>query len=490
MLAGVGFAWDIHPHPLRALRAPPFLYRLQAGATILGLLSYGFTDYWVHVDSNRVDWELSWSAPSFHQKLWTFEAVRLDANKFETNTYSHPAAGTMMYLGARGAGLEAGEAFLFSAGGSLLWEYVGEYREKVSLNDLVFTPQGGLAFGEALHQLGLFFERGEDNPVNEVLSFAFSPFRFLRRRLEGWRALRARALDDRGLPADAWHRFDVTLGVGAETGQAGLRLPEARIGVNTEILDIPAYDRPGEVTRSLHPGAVTGIRLFGGVGDHGVEQLDFVTRVLLGGVYDQKIVTDGRGGRHGHAFFVGPSTAFNYALHHPTGMEPDKLGITNALGLTADLTLHHGKARARASMEAYGDFAAVHSMAASAYIGARGDQGLKTALAEKRYYFALGATVRPTVSLSYRHFELGGQLTYDFFESIEGLDHFQERVTNDLHVRDQRKGERAWLVFALPRGNARLAWLEVEHLDRTGRMGPFRVGYESMNVRGGIMFRF
>ncbi|MDI1479202.1 DUF3943 domain-containing protein [Polyangium sp. y55x31] len=490
VLAGAGFSWDLDPHPWRTLREPRFRYRLEAGATIVGLMSYGLADYWVHMSDNSVDWELSWSTPSFYKKVWTLEAVRFDTNKFETNTYSHPAAGTMTYLAARGAGLSAGESFLFSFTGSLLWEYLGEYREKVSLNDLVLTPQGGFSVGESLHQLGLFFERGADNTANNVLSLVFSPFRYLHRRLDHWHVARAKSLDDLGLPADAWHRFDVLVGVSAETGQDGLRLSQRRIGVSTEIIDVPEFDHPGEVTKNLDPGDVTSIRLVGSVDDQGVEQLDFITRVLLGGVYDQNIVSDGRGGQRGYAIFAGPSTAFNYAKHRQEGLEEDKLGVANALGLTVDLTLHHGKARARASVDAYGDFGAVHSQAASAYIAARGGDGLKTVVADKRYYFALGATVRPTLSLSYRRFELGAQLTYDFFESIEGLDRYQERVSNDLHLRDRRSGERVWLSYTLPSDKQRLAWVEVEHLDRWGKMGSFRVSHESTNLRAGIAFRF
>ncbi|HVK63078.1 MAG TPA: DUF3943 domain-containing protein [Polyangium sp.] len=490
VLAGAGFSWEIDPHPWRVIRAPPFRHRLVAGATILALMSYGLADYWGHMSANSVDWELSWSAPSFYKKTWSLEAVRFDTNKFETNAYAHPAAGTMTYLAARGAGLGAGESFLFSCAGSILWEYFGEYREKVSLNDLVLTPQGGFAVGEPLHQLGLFFERGEDNVANNVLAFLFSPFRYLHRRIEPGHVARAQVRDDFGLPADTWHRFDVLVGVSAEAGRDGLRFSQRRIGVSTEILDVPAYDHPGVITKRLDAGDVTSLRLVGSVDDQGVEQLDFVTRVLLGGVYEQKIVPDGRGGRRGYAIFAGPSTGFTYAKHRQEGMEEDKLGVANALGATVDLTLHHGNTRARASVDVYGDFGAVHSMAASAYIEGRGDTGLKTVVADKRYYFAVGGTVRPTLSLAYRRFELGAQLTYDFFESIEGLDRYQERVTNDVHLRDRRSGERVWLSYELPGDKPPLAWVEVEHLDRWGRMGAFRASYESTKLRAGIAFRF
>ncbi|MRG96683.1 hypothetical protein [Polyangium spumosum] len=57
-------------------------------------------------------------------------------------------------------------------------------------------------------------------------------------------------------------------------------------------------------------------------------------------------------------------------------------------------------------------------------------------------------------------------------------------------LQDQRHGQRAWLSYTLPSDKLRLAWIEVEHLDRRGRIGPVRAGRASTDVRAGIAFRF
>lgn len=488
---GIGFSWDLDPHPERFFTDRRFTLRVLPAAEIALMLGYGFRDYWINKDVNSLDWELSWSGTSFRKKLWTFEAVRFDTNKYETNTVAHPATGLVTYLAARGSGLGVGEAYVYALGGSIVWEVLGEYREKVSLNDLIFTPWGGPTIGEPLHQLGLFFERGADNIVNQTLSFAASPFRFVHRHVGRWFVTRAKSLDDLGFPADVWHRFDLLFGVSAQTGKDGLRLSDRRVGVSTEIIDVAEYDHPGEVLRSLPAGAVTSIRLVGSFDDRGLHQFDFVTRLLLGGVYEQDITRDARGGLSGHAIFIGPSTAFNYATHYYERGQPiDKIASTHVLGITIDGTLYRGKTRARLGADVYGDFSAVHSFAIDEWRKTNETQGIKNVVAEKDYYFAGGITLRPTLSIVHRRLELGAQLQEDFFESIEGIDRYQERVTNDFHLSDRRSGQRVWLSYTLPGDRLRLTWIELERLYRSGSIGVVRVAREATDVRVGFSLRF
>jgi hypothetical protein len=490
MVPTIGFSFEFSAHPERLLREPRVSYRLLATAENLALVGYGFASYWIHKKDNAVDWELTWSAPSFREKLWTFEAVRLDTNTFETNAIWHPAAGVSTYLAARGSRLGVGESLAFAVASSAIWEFFAEYREKVSINDLLFTPLAGPTIGEPLHQMGLFFERGEDNLLTRLLSVGFSPFRFLNRYLLGWVPMRARTIDSLGFPSDIWHRFDLFAGVSTEIGQSGLRLSERYIGAQTEIIDLPTYDEPGVVTGSLRAGAITSMRFSGLLDDRGIHQSDFVSRAMLGGVYAQSIDRDDENGLSGYALFAGLSTAFNYATHTYDARADDRLGVVNALGGTFDATIYQGRLRARIGIEAYADFAAVNSMAIDDYLDRYGNDGLKTVLKKQQYYFALGTTIRPTVSVSYRGIELGGQVTQDFFESIEGLDRFQERIKYDVHLSDQRTMQRYWLSFALPGDGTKHARFELEQQARRGDMGDISASRQGLNLRGCLSVRF
>jgi hypothetical protein len=69
--------------------------------------------------------------------------------------------------------------------GSLLWEYAGEFREQVSINDMIFTTMGGALLGEGLRHSSLFLE--EILPAGPIRFFfitLFDPMRIFNRALD------------------------------------------------------------------------------------------------------------------------------------------------------------------------------------------------------------------------------------------------------------------------------------------------------------------
>ena len=96
--------------------------------------------YWTNQDLNQRDWELRWDWPSWRRKLVTFDAVRFDSNDFTTNGVNHMFSGGVYYLTGRTNNLGMAESFVLGAAASTVWEYVIEYKELVSANDLIFTP--------------------------------------------------------------------------------------------------------------------------------------------------------------------------------------------------------------------------------------------------------------------------------------------------------------------------------------------------------------
>src|SRR5204862_4451748 len=115
--------------------------------------------------------------------------------------------GVLIYMIGRGNGRTLPSSMLLTAGESVAWEYLAEYREKPSINDMVNNPFGGMAVGEPFFQLSEFFSRGRDNFINPTLAALFSPIS----AVNGWadhRRLRpAPDTDPLGLPRDVWHRF-------------------------------------------------------------------------------------------------------------------------------------------------------------------------------------------------------------------------------------------------------------------------------------------
>ena len=115
-----------------------------------------------------------------------------DPDKFTTNQLSHPQQGGLYYGAARSNGWNLWQSALFTAYGSLTWEYFGE-TSRPSTNDLITTTLGGISSGEASFRLSdLVFDNtatGFRRVLHEVLGIAVSPGRVFQRLLSGdaWR---------------------------------------------------------------------------------------------------------------------------------------------------------------------------------------------------------------------------------------------------------------------------------------------------------------
>ena len=88
----------------------------------------------------------------------------LDVDSFSGNMFTHPYSGALFYGFARSAGHGFEGSFLYTAFGSVVWEYAGE-TGPASINDLIMTSIGGSFLGEALFRMGnLLLRAGGDDP--------------------------------------------------------------------------------------------------------------------------------------------------------------------------------------------------------------------------------------------------------------------------------------------------------------------------------------
>lgn len=101
----------------------------------------------------------------------------LDSDQYSINQFLHPYGGSMYYGFARSAGLNFWESFLYSVGGSFLWEIAGETTNP-SLNDMVMTPIGGTFLGEPFFRMAnLLLEDSDGKPGfwRELAAAVISP---------------------------------------------------------------------------------------------------------------------------------------------------------------------------------------------------------------------------------------------------------------------------------------------------------------------------
>ena len=229
--------------------------------------------YWSNANFNQADWDLRWDWPSWRRKIVTFDALRFDSNDFGTNAFNHSLSGAAYYWTARSNGLSIAQSFLMANIGSITWEYVVEYKEYPSLNDVIFTPIVGIPFGEGLYQLGELFDRGSNAIPVRILAEVFGFPRKLHDRIDGSEAGRAPDTDALGLPRDTYHRFVLSSGI-ARASQAGRPdSSRAELGLDTEVVTLPHYGGPGHAGGFVTDRGFTRFSIDIALGDKRVERI-------------------------------------------------------------------------------------------------------------------------------------------------------------------------------------------------------------------------
>jgi hypothetical protein len=150
---------------------------------LLLLTGVGVANYWINKDANMEDWRYKYRREDVWPRFrdgWSY-----DSNAFRTNTIYHIYSGAVYYQIARSNdyGILASTAWAFT--GSLIWEYIGEWRERTSGNDMYITGIGGAIAGEALRHSSLYVEQCLPNSFyGTVISFMLDPMRIINRSLD------------------------------------------------------------------------------------------------------------------------------------------------------------------------------------------------------------------------------------------------------------------------------------------------------------------
>ena len=355
-------------------------YLLAAGESVL-LLGGGAAWYWLNSDMQRADWDLAWDAESWKMKLTSFDAVRFDTNPFHVNMFGHTSQAVLAYHAGRGNGLGFTGATVLNIAHSVVWEYFIEYREYVSLNDLIVNSFSGPALAEPLWQIGDYFRSGQRTWYNEGLAAFFQPVDEIERRVTGrkWRE-----------SARPWHRFEVAAGTSTRADRT-----DAAIDID---LEVTSFDRSGARDGWTPAGGWN--RLAGGIrfGD-GVGGGHLYSRTSYGGYQSRAIFDDGLG----RSMFLGFGTGITYE-NSDLGMERDQFAAYHLIGPQADLHLRTANLDVRWQAAAYGDLAMVHAFAMGTMPPIDPVEPYESPLTRPDgYYFGLGVTGWTRLLLEYRN---------------------------------------------------------------------------------------
>ena len=465
---------------------------------------YSTIKYWSEYHTWIEDWQFELTFADQYKRFLTTEAITFDSNAYATN-WTHVLGGALYYQMARSNYLTWAESVLASFTCSAIYEYVSEWREVISINDMTLTTFGGYSLGETWFQVGDYLHHrrspilkalGFINPVNELNQWLDRKNPASRVYPEPGRAAMA-------ISVGGWHS--------AETGRPSYSA--ARVEVETELVRIPEYGRTGTFKKLLRDTSLSelaaGVTLKerrpedGNVGGGLAEEVDVTARVVGLSWYSQSIDELGRGS----AFSIGLGSALTYLRKRPilydargarVHIEPppatptdfrDKMTVTHMFGPVVDWTLFGRGVRVRAVADAYADFALMNAFAFNAYSESHAIEGMKTTLCYYGYYYAYGGTASARVDVDWGNLGVRALVSGHAWGSWQGRDRFQDSVTNNARAADTRTRcfiRAGWRFGAVPLR----VFAGIEGIHRWGRVGDVRASAGETRTFAGLSYLF
>lgn len=391
--------------------------------------------YWSDPGSNIVDWQY----PDVAAKLTSNEAVRLDDNLLQTNYLFHSFAGGTHFLIMRANGFGVLPSFLTASASSALYEFVLEWKEIVSINDLIVTPFGGAAMGEFFHQLGNYLNSApidRSGPIPAALRGSSRTTFGLPRRLHD--ALDepppppSVPLDNLGLSSAYDHHFRVfaiqDTNEHEGQGTSSMYGADARF----EISAMPGFLRTGTFDTAFSEGNFTDSAVRISLGD-GTKDASVRFDSHLFGWYSQDIRA-APGGHRGYGSETALGVSMRYVTRTLHGQE--QFGIVHLAQPIQRAWFALGPVRLKLSTAVSPDFASVRAIAYEPYRDEYGSGGSKSSLLRHGYVHALGFSAENSVALGVQGIEAGIEGRYGIYESLDGIERLQEQVTRDTHSRE------------------------------------------------------
>ncbi|HYX92086.1 MAG TPA: DUF3943 domain-containing protein [Myxococcaceae bacterium] len=405
--------------PLSMRETEAFHQRL-ATALDLGFYMAIGTVWYLLDDVNVRDRQYDWSFTTLKKKFLTREAFRFDDNTFGVNAPGHAIAGSLYFLSARTHGASTLEASATALLGSTAWELAVEYREVLSLNDVITTSVGGVALGETFFQVGEFFRRSKPTLVNRVLGvFLMGPSPLL-----PWDHRPPSAqhtLDSGGYPEDMWRRIHI--GGGAELSRAAARAPwrsSALVDAHARTVDLAEYGHPGTSDpRWIGRALLADLHVRAAASPSGFDGLWLSAEALWSGMYG-KTLRDQGGGPRGIEWLAGLSAIYDYHQMSPDHGR-DRLEAVSPIGAFGHAAVHLGAPQLRFDASVYPVFAAVHSHAWQE-IATDAREAAPDSLERDGYYFSMGTRAAGAIALEWGGWRVGASARGYALSSAEWME--------------------------------------------------------------------
>jgi hypothetical protein len=377
-------------------REPNYLWPTLEMATILAC---GAGWYVLDRKTNQVDWDDPPLLARFDGDAW-----RLDTNRFGINFVGHPLTGALSYGVARGHDLTPAEAFSFSFATSLAWELGVEFREKVSLNDVLLTAPAGVPVGELAYR--------------SVLEAA------------------AKIAPEDPLPEDARGRFvagTIALVAGEPHEAPGAAGRFGRIDAQGAFVWLPGYRARGSFGHGFWQAEHLTYRASAGASASGALFDGDATSLLAG--YAAQSFEAGDAVRR--AFVVGVPLGFRYRAASLLGMR-ELLAATRFPGVGFEARVEGASWSLELSGEASFHLSGLSAPSARGWAPLEAGQVGKSVLRREGYFYGVGPAASLRLGASWELLTLASSVGWLAARSLDGLDRAQEALTVDEVIRTDR----------------------------------------------------
>jgi hypothetical protein len=417
---------------------------LELGAGI----GVGLGGYWIFKNDNVTDWDNPQLAKRFDGSAWVF-----DNNGLGVNFLGHPSWGSLTYSFARANHQSVPGSFAYAFLFSFVWEFVVEFKEKVSINDVMVTPGTALPLGEFFYKLGLYLDTGHETSAGvQVLRWALGTGVALDRALDGRPAPQVTSLDNLGFSRQIWHDFS------AQYGALSIATPGERdyaryfAGLSARLVTLRGYGRAGSFGRSFWGAEVSDFSFAGEASRYGGGLL-VEADTLLAGYHAQSIERIAHVDR-GSSLTLGTGVGYEYlrssanryasveqavALPRPNlgshaPIDREQFAAFDLPGIAADFRQLGGWGSFDLSSRLEPSFGGLGAAAFYDFTAENPDEQSKHVLHKHGYFYGFGGSLRVRARLRLGAFRAGFELKYATYQSLDGRDRFQERVTNDVHA--------------------------------------------------------
>lgn len=413
-----------------------------------GGLVLGTAGYWLLMRRNVADWDNPRPLSRFDGSAWV-----LDNNSIGVNFLGHPATGGLSYAFARGNHHSVAGAFGYSFLTSFLWEFVIEFKEKVSVNDVLVTPTTGVPLGEFFHKLGLYLDTGHhDSAGFDVLRWTLGSGVSLDRRLDGRPAPRVAVRDSLGFSAAIWHQFAVRYGVLEVETPRATRYARYELGVAGRLVTLPGYGSPSAFGRAFWGAELAEFSLDAEASTYGTG-LRLRADTMLAGYHAQRFRRSGERLR-GASVTLGTSLGYEYLrsaanryssveralalpepeLRYHTPNRREQYGALQLPGFAADFRWFGAEAALLGSARLQPSFAGVGAAAFYEWSAVHLDERSKHILHRQGYFYGWGGAASVTAQAAVGPLRAGFELMYGAYRSQDGLDRHPEQLSVDVPV--------------------------------------------------------